>query len=82
MGLRLPIWHAKRLHWWAACKGVAKTALAQNLLQEKIETNNSHIQEMLVELANDRGISIEELKAQILQDAGIELLPEEDDESE
>ncbi|MEM6598970.1 MAG: hypothetical protein AAF635_12580 [Cyanobacteria bacterium P01_C01_bin.69] len=65
--ISLPPWHEKRLIWWAYLKGDSKTGLAQNSLQETIEENDESIQAGLEELAQDEGISVEELKARILE---------------
>ena len=72
----LPSWHEKRLLWWAYIKGVTKTSLAQNTLQARIEANDSQIQTALEELAEDQGVSVDELKKQILKNTSQD--PEED----
>lgn len=68
--IKLPPWHEKRLIWWAAMKGTSKTGLAQNTLQARIEANEQLIEAMLIERATDLGISIDELKTKLLEQAG------------
>lgn len=70
--ISLPPWHEKRLLWWAYVKGVTKTSLAQNTLQARIEANDAQIQSALEELALDAGVSIDQLKAEILEGTGLE----------
>jgi len=77
--IKLPPWHEKRLIWWAACKGTSKTGLAQNTLQARIEHNKDLIEEMLAEMASDRGISVDELKAELLQKSGFTGAVEDDE---
>jgi hypothetical protein len=69
--ISLPPWHEKRLIWWAYLKGTSKTSLAQNTLQARIEANDSMIQAGLLELAEDQGISVDDLKRQILEDTNL-----------
>lgn len=64
--ISLPTWHEKRLLWWAYLKGVSKTALAQNVVQARVEANADMIELMLADLAADEGCSVEDLKQQIL----------------
>lgn len=66
--IKLPPWHEKRLIWWAWCKGVSKTGLAQNTLQARIEANEEMIERMLEEAAADQGISVDELKQKIIEE--------------
>ena len=70
--IRLPQWHEKRLHWWATAKGVSKTGLAQNVLQARIEANAEQIDFMLAEMARDAGMDVDEYKAKILENAGVD----------
>lgn len=70
--ISLPPWHEKRLLWWAYIKGVTKTSLAQNTLQARIEANDDQIQSALEELAADEGVSVDDLKAKILDGTGLE----------
>jgi ferritin-like protein len=65
--IKLPAWHEKYLIWWASLKGVSKTALAQNTLQARLEANKEQIEEMLADRARDLGISVDELKARLLE---------------
>ena len=64
--IKLPHFHEKYLIWWAELKAVSKTALAQNVLQARIESNQIQIEEMLKNYADDHGISVDDLKAEIL----------------
>ena len=75
--ISLPPWHEKRLIWWAAMKGSSKTGLAQNTLQARIEANEEQIESMLADRAQDEGVSVEDLKASLLDDAGYSLSDEE-----
>ena len=74
----LPPWHEKRLIWWSYIKGVSKTGLAQNTLQARIEANDDQIQTALAELAEDQGLSVDDLKRQILE--GTSQAPDSDGE--
>lgn len=76
--IKLPPWHEKRLIWWALCKGVFKTSLAQNTLQARIEANAAQIEEMIQELAVDRGMTVTELKRKALDDAGFSIAEDEE----
>ena len=67
--IRLPSWHMKRLIWWAAIKKQSLAGMAQNTLQARIEVNAPQIEEMLIELARDEGISVNELKQRLLAEA-------------
>ena len=68
----LPPWHEKRLIWWAHLKQTSKTALAQNVLQSRIEANESMIESGLAELAQDAGVTVDDLKVRLLQDTSLE----------
>jgi hypothetical protein len=68
----LPPWHEKRLIWWAFIKGASKTGLAQNILQARIEASDPLIQDGLRELAEDEGISMDDLKARLLKGTAVE----------
>jgi hypothetical protein len=59
----------KRLIWWAAIKKQSLAGMAQNTLQARIEVNAPQIEEMLIELARDEGISVNELKQRLLAEA-------------
>jgi len=65
----LPPWHEKRLIWWAFCKGTSKTGLAQNTLQARVEANDQQVEYMLKDISADRGIAVDDLKQQILEEA-------------
>lgn len=80
--IKLPPWHEKRLIFWALCKGTSKTMLAQNTLQARIEANAEHIEEMMKELAQDKGKTITELKREALDNANFTLTDEDEDEGE
>jgi len=64
--IKLPAWHEKNLILWAAMKATSKTGLAQNILQARIESNQTQIEEMLKDYATDKKITVDELKIQIL----------------
>jgi len=74
--IRLPSWHAKRLIWWAAAKKQSLAGMAQNVIQARVEANKDLIEEMLQDMANDRGVSLDELKQQLLSEANY--APEDD----
>lgn len=78
--IKLPPFHEKRLIFWAACKGTTKTQLAQNTLQARVEANAEQIEEMIRELAADRGKTVTELKRELLEKA--KYTPPTDDEDE
>ena len=78
--IKLPPWHEKRLIWWAAMKGTTKTSLGQNVLQARVEAKEEQIELMLSDRAADKGVSIDELKRQLLDNAG--LTPPNGDEDE
>lgn len=65
--IKLPPWHEKYLIWWAEMKGTSKTGLAQNVVQARVEANKAQIEDMLADRAKDLGISVEDLKAQLLR---------------
>ena len=65
--IKLPAWHEKNLILWAAMKATSKTGLAQNILQARIEANQTQIEEMLKDYATDKKITVDELKIQILK---------------
>ena len=77
---RLPQWHDMRMQWWAYAKGVPKTTLAQNVLQARVEANEGQIEKMLEDLAKSMGLPVDELKAKILEEAGVRY-DDADDES-
>lgn len=66
--IKLPAWHEKYLILWASMKATSKTGLAQNILQARIESNQTQIEAMLTDYATDKKITVDELKTQILQD--------------
>lgn len=55
---------------WAYCKKQSKTALAQNIIQARVETNEEQILEMVKDLASDWNCSLEEAKERILREMG------------
>ena len=71
--ISLPSFHEKWLLYWAEMKGTTKTQLVQTILQEKIESNEGQIERMLEDRANDAGITVEELKQQILDKSSFEV---------
>lgn len=77
--IKLPPWHEKYLIWWAAMKGGSKTGLAQNVIQARVEANKDQIEEMLADRARDLGITVDELKVQLLQAAGFSPVEIEED---
>jgi predicted DsbA family dithiol-disulfide isomerase len=68
--IRIPSWHEKRLIWWAHCKGQSKTMMSQNIIQARVEANESQIESMLADLAGELGIKVDDLKASILDNSG------------
>lgn len=79
--IKVPPWHEKYLIWWAAMKGTSKTGLAQNIIQARVETNKDQIEAMLADRAKDLGITVDELKAQLLQKSGF-VAPDSDEDEE
>jgi predicted DsbA family dithiol-disulfide isomerase len=77
--IKLPVWHEKRPIWWATMKGTTKTTLGQNVIQARVEANDVQIEAMLSDRAKDLGISVDELKAQILADNGFSPMEDEED---
>ena len=78
--IKLPPWHEKRLIWWAAMKATTKTSLGQNVIQARVEANESTIEAMLSDRAQDLGVTVDELKAQLLEQAGFSPSPEDDEQ--
>jgi len=74
----LPSWHEKRLIWWAYIKGTSKTGLAQNILQARIEANDAEIASGLAELAEEEGMSVDQLKSRLLEGTSAENESERD----
>ncbi len=60
-------------------KGTTKTTLGQNVIQARVEANDAQIEAMLSDRAKDLGISVDELKAQILADNGFSPMEDEED---
>ena len=60
-------------------KGTTKTTLGQNVIQARVEANDVQIEAMLSDRAKDLGISVDELKAQILADNGFSPMEDEED---
>lgn len=67
--IKIPAWHNKRLREWAALKGVARTTLAGNVLQARIEANDKQIVAMLKSRSEDEGLTIEEFIKKIVNDS-------------
>lgn len=78
--IKLPPWHEKRLILWAEMKGTTKTTLGQNVLQARIEANEDQIESMLRDQAIERGLTVEQLKAEILDKNGY--APDDSDETD
>ena len=66
--IQIPAWYDKRLKLWAHVKGAPRAGLAANIVQARIEANWEWVDQMLAELASDRGITREELEQEILGD--------------
>ena len=77
--IKLPVWHEKRLIWWATMKGTTKTTLGQNVIQARVEANDAQIEAMLSDRAKDLGITVEDLKAQILSENNFSATQEDDE---
>lgn len=77
--IKLPPWHEKRLIWWASMKGTTKSTLAMNTIQARVEANENQIEAMLKDQAIEKGIPVEDLKADLLEKAGY--TPSDDDDS-
>jgi len=67
--IRLQSWHFKRLIWWAAAKGQSVSGLAERTIAARIEANDDQIQSMIQEEAEDRGLTIAEVKDRWLKAA-------------
>ena len=67
-GIQLPEWYEKRLKLWAALKGTSRATLAANILQARIEANDEWIDKQLEAIAQDKGITPEELKKELLNE--------------
>jgi len=76
--IKLPAWHEKYLILWAAMKATSKTGLSQNILQARIEANQTQIEEMLTDYAKDKKLTVEELKTQILSDNDFTAIEEDE----
>lgn len=70
LAIQLPPFHEKRLLLWAYCKKQTKTALAQNVLQNRVEVNEEQIFRMVADQAEDWGCSVEEATNRILSEMG------------
>ena len=64
--VRLPEWYSRRLRLWAFAKGTSKAALAQNILQARIECNEDEIDGLLKEIAEIKGMEVDDLISEIL----------------
>ena len=67
-GIQLPEWYEKRLKLWAALKGTSRATLAANIVQARIEANDEWIDKQLEAIAQDKGITPEELKKELLNE--------------
>lgn len=60
-------------------RGTSKAMLAQTIIQASIEEREQHIEKMLSDRANDLGISVDELKEQLLERSGGRAEDDDDD---
>jgi hypothetical protein len=67
--IRLPLIYERRLRLWAMLKGTTRANLAANLIQARIEANLESINRDLEELAKIEGKTVEELIAEVLDNA-------------
>lgn len=67
--IRLPLIYERRLRLWAMLKGTTRANLAANLIQARIEANLESINRDLEELAKIEGKTVEELVAEVLDNA-------------
>jgi hypothetical protein len=65
--VRLPEWHMKRLIWWAEAKGQTIAGMWQNVVQARIEANDAQIQQMAEEIAEAKGLTVDEWKQRMLE---------------
>lgn len=68
LAVRVPLWHHRRLEVLAYLKGTTPTALAGNMIQSGLEDSDTQIERMLNDVAAARGMSADELVAEILSD--------------
>lgn len=68
LAVRVPLWHYRRLEVLAYLKGTTPTALAGNMIQSRLEDSDEQIERMLHDVAVARGMSADELSAEILHD--------------
>ena len=80
----LPPFHEKKFLLWAYSKRQSKTALAQNIIQARIEANLTDIDIMVASQAKDWNISVKEAEGKILDfmkyDPSIAEIDSEDDD--
>ena len=80
----LPPFHEKKFLAWAYSKRQSKTALAQNIIQARIEANLTDIDMMVASQAKDWNVSVEEAEEKILgfmkYDPSIAEIDSEDDD--
>lgn len=62
----LPPFHEQWLLLWAYCKGTNKTALSQNIIQSRVESNVESIEAMIQQQAKDWNVSADEARVRIL----------------
>ena len=66
--ISLPDWYHRKLKLWAALKGTNRATLAANIVQARIEANWETVEQEIEAIAKYRGITIEELEAEWLND--------------
>jgi predicted DsbA family dithiol-disulfide isomerase len=57
----------KRLIWWAEAKGQTIAGMWQNVVQARIEANDAQIQQMAEEIAEAKGLTVDEWKQRMLK---------------
>jgi predicted DsbA family dithiol-disulfide isomerase len=57
----------KRLIWWAEAKGQTIAGMWQNVVQARIEANDAQIQQMAEEIAEAKGLTVDEWKQRMLE---------------
>jgi hypothetical protein len=67
-GISLPEWYHRKLLLGAKLKGTNRATLGANIVQNKIEADWPDIQKELEAIAKYRGISVEELESQWLNE--------------
>jgi predicted transcriptional regulator len=67
--IKLSDYIAKKLTLWAALHGRTPGVFASQILSSRVEANFDLIEKQLEEAARYRGITVEELEIQLLQEA-------------